>query len=246
MTKLPSLDIVITAHKEGDLLLPTFISAQDSINRLKSDFDLDINIVLYLDNPDSITLSVAEELANKFNLNLFTGKNGDPGISRNQAISLCQSDYIALLDGDDLWSENWLHSVYSDISVRLSHGKSITNIVYHPEYNLIFGGHNAFVRQGNINDSFFDTRFLRASNYWDALCVAPRKLLLNFPYKKNDLSKGFAHEDYHWVCVTIENGVTHLTTENTIHFKRRRENSVSVIANNQNVKCYTTGLQRYS
>lgn len=74
MTKLPSLDVVITAHKEGDLLLPTFISAQDSINRLKSDFDLDINIVLYLDNPDSITLSVAEELANKFNLNLFTGK----------------------------------------------------------------------------------------------------------------------------------------------------------------------------
>ncbi len=245
MTRLPSLDIIITAHKEGDLLLPTFISAQDSVTKLKMEFDVNIDVLIYLDNPDSVTLSVAQELSTKFSTRLINGNNGDPGLSRNQAISNCKNDYIALLDGDDLWSENWLHSVYSDISERVHKGEDTDNVVYHPEYNLIFGGHNAFVRQGNINDSFFDTRFLRASNYWDALCVAPRKLFLDFPYKKNDLSKGFAHEDYHWVCVTIDKKILHISVEDTIHFKRRRDNSVSAIANSIRVKPYTTNINRY-
>ncbi|XAW89830.1 glycosyltransferase [Vibrio sp. CDRSL-10 TSBA] len=148
MTSLPSLDVVITAHKEGDLLLPTFISAQKSIKCLKEAFNVQVSILIFLDNPDEITQQVARELSKKYDLFLVEGSNGDPGLSRNQAISICRSDMIALLDGDDLWSENWLFSVYKDIQTSLENGHSIDDLIYHPEYNLIFGGHNAFVSSG--------------------------------------------------------------------------------------------------
>lgn len=245
MSELPSLQVIITAHKEGNLLLPTLQSAFKSLDALAEVYKVNSSIMIYLDNPDTETSAIAEELSQKFNLDLYYGSNGDPGQSRNEAIKLAKNELIALLDGDDLWSENWLEKVYEDVFELIKNKKDYKNKIYHPEYNLIFGGHNLLVRQGNPKDSFFNTNFLRASNYWDALCVAHKSIFDTIPYKKNNVAKGYAHEDFHWSCVTWLANYEHVLIADTLHFKRRRGGSVSAVANEKNVKCYTTELQYY-
>ena len=242
--KLPSLEVIITAHKEGTLLLPTIKSAFESVSSLKNKYNVDVNYLLYIDKPDNITKKIAEEIALKYDMKLYVGKNGDPGKSRLKAIKKTKQDYIALLDGDDLWSENWLVSAYDFISRNTK--MNLAGIVLHPEYNLIFGDHSLLVRQGNPDDPFFDPSFFRIGNYWDALCFAPKEIFLKYPYRKNDLDVGFAHEDYLWACETYLAGIKHYVLEDTIHFKRRRGGSVSVIAESRGVKVKPTKLNKYS
>lgn len=242
-TELPSLEVIVTAHKEGTLLLPTVKSAFEAVKCLHSKYDVDVNYMLYLDKPDAITKKIAMDIKMKYGIKVYFGKNGDPGRSRLAAINKTKQKYIALLDGDDLWSENWLLSVYRFLAEKSK--KERKNIVLHPEYNLIFGDHSVLVRQGEPSDPFFDPSFFRIGNFWDALCFAPIKVFIDYPYKDNDLDAGFAHEDYLWACETYLAGVKHHLIKDTIHFKRRRGGSVSVVAESKKVKVMPTALSKY-
>jgi glycosyltransferase involved in cell wall biosynthesis len=243
MVELPSLQIIITAHKEGALLLPTFKSALLAEMVLTKKYDVNVEYLIYLDNPDSFTKDIAKEIAKKYTADVKVGNNKDPGLSRLAAVKHSKMEMIALLDGDDLWSENWLLETYDRI--QASQDNDLKQTVYHPEYNLIFGAVDVLVRQGNIRDKFFDKRFLRVGNYWDALCVSHKTLFDQFPYVKNDVDAGFAHEDYLWVCETFLAGIKHECIENTIHFKRRRPGSVSVIAHDKVTKVKPNNINTY-
>ena len=217
---------MITAHKEGNLLLPTIVSANDAIDECLAQFpEVNVQKYIFLDNPDALTYEIASSISSEHKFTLLTGSEGDPGLARMNAISKTKEDFIALLDGDDLWSENWLmeavKSYYTD-------GHELT--VYHPEYNLIFGGANQLVRQGCSEDPFYNTEFLRFTNYWDALCFCHRSVFEHVPIPGNRKEEGFEHEDFLWNCLTIEKGVSHKLVKDTIHFKRRRSGSVSVLA----------------
>ena len=243
LKNLPSLEVIITAHKEGALLLPTVRSAFEAVKCLNNKYDIDISYTLYIDKPDETTKKIAKDLKKTYDLEVYFGKNGDPGKSRLKAIKKTNQDYVALLDGDDLWSENWLVSAY-DFLVE-NNKEKLSEVVLHPEYNLIFGDHSLLVRQGNPNDPFFEPSFFRIGNYWDALCFAPKDIFTKYPYQINDLEKGFAHEDYLWACETYLAGIKHYVLTDTIHFKRRRGGSVSVIAESKNVKVQPTELSKY-
>ncbi|WP_445360347.1 glycosyltransferase [Microbulbifer sp. EKSA005] len=243
-SSLPSLQVIITAHKEGALLLPTMESAQVSITELKRLYDVEVECLLFLDKSDELTINIAEELAQMYGARVLYGEEGDPGQARLRAISSSNKDMIALLDGDDLWSENWLSGCYEVIS-SFSGKKALKNSVLHPEYNLIFGAHSMLVRQGDPSDKFFDPEFLRVGNYWDALCLAHRSIFDKYPYKKNDLDSGHAHEDFYWACETYLGGVNHLLVKDSVHFKRRRGGSVSVIADSKKVKPLVSNINFY-
>lgn len=224
--KVSSIAVVITAHKEGNLLLPTLVSANDAIKECAVQFpEVDLRRYIFLDNPDSLTLEVAESISREHDIVILKGAEGDPGLARMSAISHTKEEFIAFLDGDDLWSENWLAS-----SVKSYYLDGNKSTVYHPEYNLIFGASNQLVRQGCPEDPFYSTEFLRFTNYWDALCFCHRSIFDDVPIPGNSKEEGFEHEDFLWNCRTIENGILHKLVKNTIHFKRRRSGSVSVLA----------------
>lgn len=235
------ISVIITAHKEGELLYPTVQSANEAIRKLKSNHDLTLSVLIYLDDADDYTKSAAKDIAELYGFDLLEGSNGDPGQARIDAIRHVSGEYIALLDGDDLWSDNWLELCWQYILGVPAKGEY--GSVLHPEYNLIFGAHNLLVRQGDPGSPFYDEKFLRLTNYWDALCFAQRQLFLDIPYQKNDVSGGFAHEDYLWMCETLSSGVSHVLMKDAVHFKRRRMGSVSQYAEEKKVK---VKLNRYS
>lgn len=241
---LPSLEVIITCHREKYLILQSLRSAIDAIENAKNIFpQLGISIVLFLDNPDYDTLKIAKDVTQQYGITMLTGSYSDPGCARLNAISQSKQTLIALLDGDDLWSENWIAATYQEIE---KNPDAIHHTIYHPEYNLIFGGHNLLFRQGNENDYFFDPAYLRIANYWDALCIASKDIFLRHPYKPNDLDNGYAHEDYLFSCETLISKIKHQIISNTIHFKRRRHGSVSTIAEDRKARCRPTILNDYS
>ena len=233
------ISVVVTAHREGTLLLPTFQSARVSAEALAKRSEVPVEFVISLDRPDAETQAVAASLPGR----LTTCDAGDPGANRLHAVAAARHDFIAFLDGDDLWSSNWLCKAW-DLMQVIEPGHRETCML-HPEYNLIFGAHSMLVRQGDPEDPFFDLTYLRSGNYWDALSFCHRRIYEEFPFLPNDPANGIAHEDFHLSCVTVLNGVEHLLVPGTVHFKRRRGDSVSVKAEERSARPRFTELNFY-
>jgi hypothetical protein len=126
---------------------------------------------------------------------------------------------VTFLDADDLWSFNWIEAACAFCQAQA--GK----VVAHPEINVIFGGEQNIRVHADSEAEAFDPGYLSVGNYWDALCFAPRDLLLQFPFTTSELSAGYGHEDWHWNNVTLFDKIAHRPVPDTIHFKRRRINS---------------------
>ncbi|KHT48275.1 hypothetical protein RJ41_14305 [Alteromonas marina] len=242
MSKI-DISVLVTCHKERQYILPAIESARLAIEKLKGEFSVTHEIIIYLDNSDSQTLAFANEVSESLGIEVYRGKNGDPGLSRMAAINCSNGEYIAFLDGDDLWSENWLVNAWK--MVESSENELREKTIFHPEYNLIFGNADLFVRQGDPSSDYFDLRYLRFANYWDALCLAHRTIFNFCPIPGNNLALGFAHEDYNWNCKLIEKNFRHVLVKDTIHFKRRRTASVSVNAEKDKNKVTPSLMQKY-
>ena len=93
---------------------------------------LSVEIIIILDKHDSLT----EEF---IKTNCPSGiqvehiLSGDVAIARNFAVTKANGEFLAILDGDDLWSYNWLTAAYSAAS------KTDDLIIWHPEVNVFFG-----------------------------------------------------------------------------------------------------------
>lgn len=237
---MTALTIIVLAHAEGPYLFPAVASAEEAIRELTARglmAEAEIERLLVLDQPDQPTQQAAASIAQRGYQILMTN-HGDPALARNTAVEAAHGRYIAFLDGDDLWSSNWLAA-----SFELAAGCPDT--VLHAEYNLIFGGSSMLFRQTDPTEPWFSVDYLRAMNCWDALTVSPRQIYVDYPFVANDVANGYAHEDFHWSAMTYCAGVAHRLVEGTIHFKRRRANSVSVLAEERGVTVRPSGLTPY-
>jgi glycosyltransferase involved in cell wall biosynthesis len=220
----PSIEItaVLNAHAEGVLAGPTIVSFERAIAVARQS-GLTVEGLIVMDRPDAGTRLQFEDAGARHRL-LFTD-HGDPGPARNSAVKAAKGRFVAFLDGDDLWSEDWLASAHQLCAAD----PQVT--VAHSEVDVIFGRERAMFWHVDSRDPTFDADFLRYGNYWDAMSFAARSIFRRFPFVANDLSLGFGHEDWHWNCVTLAAGIHHRPVAGTVHFKRRRTGSQSAHAN---------------
>lgn len=214
MSENPDITAIITAHHEGIMAGATLRSFRDAIEHAQGE-GISIEAVVYLDNPDTATQRVFQDQSG---IQLVEVDFRDQGKVRNHAVQQARGEYLAFLDADDLWSLNWLTSALATAE---------PGRVVHPEFNYFFGDNNNILVKVDQRSPEFDMEFLRVGNYWDALCLAPRSVHLDFPYYDRDIAGGFAYEDWRWNCDTIEGGIEHVVAADTIHFKRRRGGSQS-------------------
>ncbi len=144
----------------------------------------------------------------------------DQGRVRNHLVDLSNGRWIAIMDGDDLCSENWLVE-----AMRLLRDKSNQRAIVHPELNWVFDGAQYVYINPASSSPLFSRRVMTTSNYFDAICVGPRTAWIETPYKDRDVENGFAFEDYQWAVETTWKGWMHLVAKDTIIFKRRRDSS---------------------
>ena len=231
---MPDITTILTAHSEGVMAGLSLRSMKEAA-RHAEEKDLEVEILIVLDSPNTSTRQAFEGLEDS-KVRIIEVDYGDQGMSRNAGVQTANGDFVAFLDGDDLWSFNWLSDAYA--AVR-------ENTVIHPEFNYFFGSSNNIMVKIDDRTSYFDPEFLRVGNFWDALCLAPRTVYLSYPYYERDIKNGFAYEDWHWNCVTLEAGISHRVAPDTIHFKRRRPESQSVHSGNRKAIVKPTALFKY-
>ncbi|MBY6189164.1 glycosyltransferase family 2 protein [Microbulbifer agarilyticus] len=211
------ISAVTTFHREGYLAQITL----NSIERCRDYCEqrgLKVELVFVLDRADALTNKlVREHSCVKAGDVLIEASNGDLGLSRNLGISKAGGEFIAILDGDDLYSESWLFDSVEFIKARGNH------IICHPEMVVNFGMYNSYCQQVDQESEEFDVDGLFATNFWTAWVVAHRDVFQQVEYAKSDhLTSGFGHEDWHWNCETIHRGYIHKLVPETCGFYRRK------------------------
>jgi glycosyltransferase involved in cell wall biosynthesis len=141
---------------------------------------------------------------------------GDPGLARNAAIERACGEYVAIIDGDDLISENWL--VRAREVNRLSHC-----YVIHPEVSVYFDQKTLRFYSPDQQQEDFNETNLIVQNYWTALSFSRRETFLLIPYDTSPLLLGFGFSDWQWNCEVLARGFVHKVAPGTAHFIRVKE-----------------------
>jgi glycosyltransferase involved in cell wall biosynthesis len=211
---------IVTGHQEGEWLKSSIGSAIENVRLIHKSSGDHARVYIFLDRPDLITEKVASEFYGR--ASVVKVNFGDISKVRNFAVNYVEEDYIAFLDGDDLWSNNWLFGCRNFLN-RVAEPRSA---VLHPEINYQFGGQSAesmvVLEQVSSTDSRFSIFALATGNYWSALCMAHREIFLSIPYRTSNYELGFGFEDWTFNIETMANKFEHLIVPQTAHFIRRK------------------------
>lgn len=142
----------------------------------------------------------------------------DLGESRNSGISIANGTAIAILDGDDYYSTNWIERAWHYLK---EYG---ADSIIHPEFVISFGSHSAYCRQ---TDQDYDKTNLLMGNFWTSWSFALRSTYQRYPYAKTSPKEtGFGYEDWHWNCEIIAHDYKHRLAPETVGFYRRKASSL--------------------
>lgn len=216
------LSLAVTAHSETVVAGPTMKSAEAAIAKAE-EAGYSVERLIGFDNPTEGCLDYfGQPVYDLWSKHHFSF--GDQGKARNALSEVAAGRWLAFLDADDLFSENWLLEALNLLRAAEEAGE---RIIVHPELNWQFDGAQQINTQIAQDDPLFTPFELLTRNPYDALCAAPREVWLKTPYPDRRLDQGFAYEDWEWSVQTMDNGWHHVVARDTIIFKRRRDSSQS-------------------
>lgn len=130
----PHISVVLNLHREGVYLPRTLRSLHEACAYAEAD-GLSVEIVAVLDRPDAATRYGLEQssLSRSGRVKLVFADVGSLGAARNVGIAAASGVWIALCDGDDLISFNYLSGCY---------GRALqcgTRTVLMPQWHMAFG-----------------------------------------------------------------------------------------------------------
>jgi glycosyltransferase involved in cell wall biosynthesis len=219
------ISVIVTAHDEAHLAGPTLRSAELAIESVL-ERGYKVERLIMLDNPTKACLSFfKQQYFDDWQITEVDYR--DQGRVRNHAVNLASGKWVAFLDADDLWSENWLSE---SIKLLVRAEEKREKIIVHPEINWFFEASSTIFVNIADDDPLYDPYYYYFYNYYDALCVCPREAYLEAPFADRDLKRGFAFEDWQWNLEITDFGWRHQIAVDTIIFKRRRAGSQTLVA----------------
>lgn len=235
MNNPPDLTVALTAHSETIVGGPTILSAEAAIAKAEeAGFTVERLIGLDSASEGCEAFFSSDLLAHWTKVKL---KARDLGIARNLLAANARGKWIAFLDADDLFSENWLSEGSRALSAAEQRNQ---DLILHPEANIFFDAANSVLLNINQDDDLYTPYYWYAANYYDSLVMAPRRAFLDVPYIRRDKETGFGYEDWRWNLDTISAGWTHQIVKDTIIFKRRQDMSLVVELGQQRAMLWNT------
>lgn len=212
--------VIITFHNEGYIAHKTMQNVFELIEPFKQD-NIPLEIIIHIDNGDQATIDYLSRYEKHPNARIFQNHFGNPADSRNFATSHARGKYVALLDGDDLVSKNWLIDGY-----HMLKESEPTQLILHTETDITFGANELEPRVWVMSDSRSDDED-RASmftrNRWSAGTILPREVALQFPYRS--ATHGYGYEDWVFNMDTRNAGIIHKVVPKSVKFYRLHDNS---------------------
>lgn len=220
---MADLTVAITAHNESIVAGPMIASVEAAIARVVAS-GLSVERLIGLDNatPECEEFFTQEGLS-KWSLHRVAFK--DPFLTRNAMVDKATGRWIAFIDADDLVSENWFEEA---IALLQYHEARNEKVIIHPELNWIFEGTNSIFVKPDQMDELFNPYYFYNANYYDMMSLYPVEAARSIPYQSRDIDHGFGYQDWQWNVQTMAAGWIHKVAIDTVIFKRRRADSVSV------------------
>ena len=209
------LTVIVTLHREGHLARASLASALKAC-RAAEEHGVACRLAVVIDRGDTITS--AHVSAYRAHLDaLHEVDFGDVGLARNLAIRGVSTKYLAMLDGDDLFSPDWL---WKGFTLLESLGND--RVVAHAQVRMTFGSQLHGRWQVPSDSPLFHPLFLVCSWPYATDLIATTHLFRERPYIGRDERWGFAAEDWHWNCESLADGIRHVIVPETSYFYRRQ------------------------
>jgi len=215
------LALVVTAHDETAVSGPTMRSADRAVAAAR-DAGYTVQALIALDGAtEATTAYFGQSCFDHWERQVHD--ECDIGRVRNTVVQQLDCRYVAFLDADDLFSDNWLAAGVAALDEATGRGE---RAIVHPELNVVFDG--ARTIQVNIDQQspLFTPHYLYLRHYYDSLCLAPREAHLEIPYVSRDVPNGLSYQDFQFTIETLDAGWRHHVVRDTIIFKRRRDVSL--------------------
>lgn len=225
---MTDLTVVVTAHNETVVCGPTMKAADDAIESAR-DRGFTVQPVITFDKATEATRAYLGQ--GRFDhWERWEMHEGDLGRVRNALLPRTEGRFIAFLDADDLFSENWLADGVAVLDEAEQAGR---RLIAHPELNVLFDGANSVLVNIDQDSPLFTPYYTYFRNYHDSLCLTPRQAHLDIPYVSRDIPNGLSFQDWQFSIETMAAGWEHVVVPDTIIFKRRRDFSLVVESSNR-------------
>jgi hypothetical protein len=220
------LTVVVTAHDETVVCGPTMRSADLAVAEARAR-RYTVETIVALDKATSATSDYFRQP--RFDQwERWEMHEGDLGRVRNVIVPQTKGRYIAFLDADDLFSENWLAEGIAALDAASERRE---RAIAHPELNVLFDGSRSIRQNVESSSPLFTPYMLYVRNCYDSLCMSPREAHLAVPYVHRDIPNGLSYQDWQFAIQTLSQGWRHVIVQDTIIFKRRRDFSLVVESN---------------
>jgi glycosyltransferase involved in cell wall biosynthesis len=217
------LTLIVTAHSETLVSGPTMASADLAVAAAR-EVAYTVQTIIALDQATDATREYFHQ--DDFDhWERWEMSEGDLGRVRNALVPRTDGRYIAYLDADDLFSENWLVQGLDTLEAARERGEGA---IAHPEVILTFDGTVGLHQNVDQRSPLFTPYFLYMRNVYDSLCLTPREAHLAVPYMHRDIARGLSWQDWQFAIETMSRGWEHVVVPDTVIFKRRRDFSLMV------------------
>jgi hypothetical protein len=233
------LTVIVTAHDETAVCGPTMRAADIAVAAARAR-GFTVQTVIGLDTPTEATAMYFGQPHFDHWERLVLHER-EIGRVRNALVSAADGRYVAFLDADDLFSQNWLAEGAALLDRYAERGE---RAIAHPELNVVFDGQKAVLVNVEQTSRLFTPHYLYFRHYYDSLCMAPREAHLEVPYVIRDVPNGLSYQDFQFTIETLAAGWRHVVARDTIIFKRRRD--VSLVTESNTRKSLVRALPEMS
>lgn len=208
---------MVNLHRERSLIIPCLNSLRMALSRARSS-GVQAETIVVIDRPDAATELTAKRLLTSWEgpVRIIDSNSGDLASARNAGIAAAVGTFVALADGDDLYSANWLdRAVYQ---ARLAPHPE--RAVIHPAAAFFFGADYRILWSADSAElMMLGIDGLMRDNFWISTMLTSRELLVSFPFTPR-VPGLYGFEDWSWYLAREVDGVSHRKAHGTVHCVR--------------------------